>query len=313
MGHDHNHSHSHSPGHQHGPANYGKAFAIGIALNVIFVAVEIIYGLQASSSALLADAGHNASDVLSLVFAWVASVLAEKRPSGRYTYGLRRTTILVSILNAMLLFGAVAMIGVDAVEKLQNPTAVVGNTIMWVAGVGVLINTITALLFMKGQKSDLNIKGAFLHMAADAAVSLGVVIAGFIIIQTNLTWIDPAISLAIMAVIVYSTWGLFTDSINLALDAVPKNINLSEVREDLLEIEGVVDVHDLHIWAISTTQTALTCHLVVPSETGDTFIEKVRSRLHADFGIDHTTIQIEKSQVYGDLHNHKGCTLEPKR
>lgn len=304
MAHDHSHHHSHQA------SNYGKAFALGIGLNVAFVAVEIVYGIQADSTALLADAGHNASDILSLVFAWTAATLARKKPSGRYTYGLRRTTILVSILNALLLFAAVGLIGMEAFEKFKNPQPAAGSVIMWVAAVGVVINTITALLFIKGQKEDLNIKGAYLHMAADAAVSLGVVVAGFLILQTGLQWIDPAISVLIIIVIVYSTWGLFTDSINLALDAVPKNINLEEVRNFLLGIEGVKDVHDLHIWAISTTQTALTCHLVVPGESGDPFVQKVKQLLHDKFQIEHTTIQVEKGLAYGNSHsNRDDCYL----
>lgn len=286
-------AHEHS--HNHQSANYGKAFAIGISVNILFVAIEIIYGLSANSSVLLADAGHNASDVLSLVFAWAATWLAAKKPSGKYTYGLRRTTILVSILNALLIFGAVVAIGWDAVEKINHPSPVAGNTIMIVAAIGIVINGITALLFMKGQKEDLNIKGAFLHMAADAGVSLGVVIAGLLIKLTGAEWIDPLISFLIIIVIVWGTWKLFIDSINLALDAVPKNIDLEKVRNYLLSIDGVEDVHDLHIWAMSTTQNALTTHLVVPKGNTDQFIFDLRKKLYDQFGIEHTTIQIENT------------------
>ncbi len=282
--------HTHSSGH-------GKAFAIGIGLNIIFVAVEIFYGLIANSSALLADAGHNASDVLSLVFAWTAAWLATIKPKGKFTYGLRKTTILVSILNALLLFGAVIAIAWDAVGKFKNPEPVAGTQVMIVAGIGVVINTLTALLFMKGQKDDLNIKGAFLHMAADAGVSVGVVIAGLLINITGLQWIDPVMSFLIIAVIIWGTWRLFTDSIDLALDAVPKHIKLAKVREFLLSNEGVEDIHDLHIWAMSTTQTSLTAHLIMPGGHDDKFIHKLQEKLKHEFGIGHTTFQIENRKI----------------
>ncbi|MCF6358135.1 MAG: cation diffusion facilitator family transporter, partial [Draconibacterium sp.] len=280
--------------HEHTNLNtYGKAFSIGIGLNILFVAVEIFYGLMANSSALLADAGHNASDVLSLIFAWMAIWLATKKPKGKYTYGLRKTTILVSILNALLLFGAVAAIAWNAIGKFKNPEPVAGTQVMIVAGIGVIINTITALLFMKGQKHDLNIKGAFLHMAADAGVSLGVVIAGLLINITEIQWIDPAMSLLIILVILWGTWRLFTDSIDLALDAVPKNIKLENVRTFLLSQNGVEDIHDLHIWAMSTTQVALTAHLVMQQSYENQFMPNLQEKLKHNFGIDHTTLQIE--------------------
>lgn len=295
MAHSHNHQHGHSE-----PHNYGKAFAIGIGLNVAFVAIEIIYGLIANSSALLADAGHNASDVLSLVFAWTATWLATMKPKGKYTYGLRKTTILVSILNALLLFGAVAMIAWDAIGKLNNPEPVAGSKIMFVAAIGVVINTITALLFMKGQKDDLNIKGAFLHMAADAGVSLGVVVAGWLINITGKQWIDPITSFVIIIVIVWGTWRLFIDSVDLALDAVPKHINLEKVREFLLAQHGVEAVHDLHIWAMSTTKVALTAHLTVSDGIKANIIGDLQHELEHEFGINHTTLQIENTNMYGD-------------
>ncbi|MCB0721586.1 MAG: cation transporter [Ignavibacteriae bacterium] len=288
-------AHTHSHNHSSGGIKYGKAFAIGIALNLIFIVVEVIYGLAANSSALLADAGHNASDVLSLFFAWGAAWIALKKPSGKYTYGLRRITILVSLLNAVLLLIAVALILVEAIEKIQNPSEIAGGTVMIVAGVGVIINGITAMMFMKGQKEDLNIKGAFLHMAADAGVSLGVVIAGLLIMLFNILWIDPMMSFVIVAVILYSTWGLLVDSLNLALDAVPKDIDVQKVRSYLDSVKGVEDVHDLHIWAMSTTQIALTAHLVVPEGYSDNFIVDIREELEKKFGIIHTTLQVEKS------------------
>ncbi len=284
------HSHSHEVTH-------GKAFAIGIGLNILFVAVEIFFGFIANSSALLADAGHNASDVLGLAFAWAAAWLATIRPYGKYTYGLRKTTILVSILNALLLFGAVAAIAWDAIEKLQNPQPAGGKQIMIVAAIGVVINTFTALLFIKGQKHDLNIRGAFLHMIADAAVSLGVVVSGLLILVTDKYWIDPVTSFVIIGVILWGTWHLFSESINLALDAVPRHINVDEVRKFLESQPGVESLHDLHIWALSTTQVALTTHLVIPDGSDDDFITHLREELKQRFKIEHTTFQIENEDL----------------
>ncbi|HKL38197.1 MAG TPA: cation diffusion facilitator family transporter [Bacteroidales bacterium] len=296
-------AHSHSDENEN-QITHKRAFAIGIALNIAFVAVEIIYGLIANSSALLADAGHNASDVLSLVFAWSAAWLATLKPRGKYTYGLRKSTILVSILNALLLFGAVAVIGWDAAGKLVDPQPVAGNKVMFVAGIGVVINTITALLFVKGQKEDLNIKGAFLHMAADAGVSLGVVVAGLLIHLTGALWIDPVMSFIIIAVILWGTWRLFTDSIDLALDAVPKQINQEEVRNYLLSKDNIYDIHDLHIWAMSTRQIAMTAHLVVARSPDDQLIKDLQKELRDEFGIHHTTFQIEDNQI------EKGCETD---
>ena len=295
---------AHSHGHSNGTnKSYGKAFALGIGLNVTFIAVEVIYGLIANSSALLADAGHNASDVLGLVFAWTAMWLASIKPSGKYTYGLRKTTILVSILNALLLFGAVAIIAWDAIGKFKNPEPVAGSQVMIVAAIGVVINTLTALLFMKGQKDDLNIKGAFLHMAADAGVSLGVVVAGLLINLTGKQWIDPVTSFLIIAVIIWGTWRLFTDSVDLALDAVPKHINLEKVREFLKTQKGVESVHDLHIWAMSTTKVALTAHLIMPKGFNDVFISNLQEKLKHEFGISHTTFQIENEIIEKECNN----------
>jgi len=271
-----------------------RAFAIGIVLNVLFVVVETIYGLLADSSALLADAGHNASDVLSLIFAWTAAWLAARQTRQKYTYGYRRSTILASLLNALLLFAAVILIGREAFFKLLNPQPVASETVMIVAGIGVIINTATALLFLRGQKEDLNIRGAFLHMAADAAVSLGVVIAGLAIAKTGYYIIDPIITFLIIGAIVWSTWRLFTESVNLALDAVPRNIDLNEVRAFLEAQPGVKNVHDLHIWAMSTTQNALTAHLVMPGGAEDSFLFELRDQLREKFHIDHVTFQVEK-------------------
>ncbi|GAP71091.1 cation diffusion facilitator family transporter [Bacteroidales bacterium 6E] len=300
MGSPHHHHHHHSG--ENGMQNYGRLFSIGIGLNIIFVVVEVIYGLIANSSALIADAGHNLSDVLGMAFAWAAAWLATIKPKGKYTYGWRKTTILVSVLNALLLFGAMAIIGWDAINKLKNPQPVGGTQVMIVAAIGVIINTATALLFMKGQKNDLNIKGAFLHMAADAAVSLGVVVAGLLINLTGYLWIDPITSFAIIAVILWGTWGLFTDSVDLALDAVPKHIDVEKVRAFLQTREGVDDIHDLHIWAMSTTRVALTAHLVMPEGHTDFFIAELQHDIAHEFGISHTTFQIETQDMEHDCN-----------
>ncbi|MCG6189984.1 cation diffusion facilitator family transporter [Maribellus maritimus] len=288
-------THEHTYHHQTSGISHSKSFALGIGLNIVFVAVEIFYGLIANSSALLADAGHNASDVLGLVFAWTAAWLATIKPKGKYTYGLRKTTILVSILNALLLFGAVVLIGWDAIGKFKTPEPVAGTQVIIVAAIGVIINTATALLFMKGQKDDLNIKGAFLHMAADAGVSLGVVVAGLLINLTGLRWIDPVTSFVIIVVILWGTWNLFSDSLELALDAVPKHIKIEVVRGFLESQEGVTNVHDLHIWAMSTTKVALTAHLVMPDVVGDNFINNLQHRLEHEFKISHSTFQVENA------------------
>lgn len=286
--------------HNHRPIlqiSNGKAFALGIGLNVSFVIVEIIYGFMANSSALLADAGHNASDVLGLVFAWTATWMATIKPTGKYTYGLRKTTILVSILNALLLFGAVAIISWNAIEKLKEPEPVFGTQIIIVAAIGVIINAFTALLFFKGQKNDLNIKGAFLHMAADAGVSLGVVVAGILINTTGELWIDPATSFIIVLVIAWGTWKLFTASIDLALDAVPKHIDFQEIKKFLHDQNGVKSIHDLHIWALSTSQVALSVHLFMPNGTNDNFLAELQEEIEHKFGIKHITIQIENEII----------------
>ena len=249
-----------------------------------------------NSMALLADAGHNFSDVLGLLLAWGASYLAKTATTEKRTYGFRKSTILAAFFNSIILMIAVGAITIEAIRKLVYPEAVHGQTMMIVAGIGFLINAITALLFMRGREKDLNIKGVFLHMAADAGVSLGVVLAGLVIVLTGWLWVDPAISLVIVLVITIGTWGLLRDSFHLSMDAVPKDINLKEVGKYLKEIDGVEEVHDLHIWAMSTTETALTAHLVIPNVTKDDFfLKKICGELHSKFGIEHSTIQIEKS------------------
>lgn len=294
MGHD----------HSHGTRSYGKAFGIGIGLNTVYVAVEAFYGFTVNSSALLADAGHNASDVISLILAWAATHFAGKQPQG-YTYGLRKSTIMASMVNGVLIVGASGLILWDAIGKLQEPAAVPGNVLMIVAGIGVVINAGTAFLFMKGQKEDLNIRGAFLHMAADAGVTLGVLIGGFIMKKTGAYWVDPVLSFIIVGVILYSAWGLLSDSVRLALDAVPKDIDLRKVQRFLEDLKGVEEVHDLHVWAMSTTETALTAHLVVPEGNSDQFIFDVREKLKEEFGIDHTTLQIERTFEDDEYRRHQ--------
>lgn len=305
MVHNHNHGHGHH-GHQHGPADYSRAFAIGTALNLGFVLIEAIYGITAHSVALLADAGHNLSDVLSLVLAWGASVLTRRQPSHRYTYGLRRSSILVALLNAIVLLVAMGGITWEAIQRFRDPGPVAGGTVIGVATVGIAINTLTALMFLSGRKRDLNIRGAFLHMAADAVVSLGVVLAGIAIVTTGWLWFDPVVSLVIVAVVVVGTWQLLQDSVNLALDGVPEGIEPLAVRTYLAELPNVAQVHDLHIWAMSTTETALTAHLVIPAGyPGDAFLARTCKELHDKFGIEHTTLQVET----GDPSHP--CSLEP--
>ena len=293
MASDHQHDHA---GHGHGqaPKSFGRAFAIGTALNMGFVVVEAVYGLLAGSMALLADAGHNLSDVLGLLIAWGAASLGRRRPGGKYTYGFRSSSILAAVLNALLLLVAIVVIAVEAIRRFSDPAPVAGGTVMIVAGIGIAVNTATALLFMSGRKGDLNIRGAFLHMAADAAVSAGVVVAGFIIFKTGLTWIDPVTSLVIVAVIAIGTWGLLRDSVNMSLQAAPPGLDPKEIGDFLRAHEGVETIHDLHVWPMSTTETALTVHLLVPSGyPGDAYTAQVAADLKDRFGIDHATIQIE--------------------
>lgn len=311
MGTNHDHSkHVHDEhGHHglsHGPANYNKAFAIGIILNFGFVLAEAGYGYFASSLALMADAGHNLSDVLGLILAWTAAWLATHKPSTRYTYGLRSFSILAALANAVLLLVAVGGIAWEAVERFKNPSPISGNIVVVVAAIGILVNTATALLFMSGRKGDLNIRGAFLHMAADALVSLGVVVVGIVIAYTSWNWLDPAISILISAVIVFSTWQLLRDSLHLAIQGVPSGIDFTKVRAYLSSLAGVTAIHDLHIWPISTTETALTAHLVIPSgHPGDSFLWKIAEEMRANFKVHHSTIQIEISD------SASRCKLEP--
>ncbi len=294
--HDHSHAHDHAhdhAGHSHAPDSFGAAFAIGAGLNTAFVIAELVFGYAANSLALISDAVHNFSDVIALLLAWGAAWLAKKRPTDSHTYGYRRASILAALFNAGLLLVAVGGIAVEAINRLQEPAAVSGWTVVAVAAIGIAINGATALLFMRGRKGDLNIRGAYLHMAADAGVSLGVVVAALVIMVTGWLWVDPVISLGIAAVVLAGGWGLMRDSVNLALDAVPKGIELAGVKDYLGKLEGVTEVHDLHIWAMSTNETALTAHLVRPGGYDDSFLHGVCEELSRRFHIHHATLQIE--------------------
>ncbi len=281
-------------GHSHAPASFGRAFAIGTALNIGFVGVEATYGFISRSVALLADAGHNLSDVLGLLIAWGAAMLAKRSPNGRYTYGLRSSSILAALLNALLLLVAISIIAIEAIGRFAEPSPVAGKTVMIVAAIGILVNGATAYLFMRGRKGDLNIRGAFLHMAADAAVSAGVVLAGLAIVLTGWTWIDPVTSLVIVTVVAIGTWGLLRDSVNMSLQAAPPGLDPEEIGDFLREQQGVASIHDLHIWPLSTTETALTVHLLVPSGyPGDSYCVGIAAALKKRFEIHHATIQLE--------------------
>lgn len=306
-GHDHHH-HGFGHHHAHTPASFGSAFAIGIALNTVYLGAEALWGVLSHSLALLADAGHNLSDVLALAAAWLAEKLSKRSPSARFTYGLRRSSILAALSNAVILLVVTGGVAWESITRLFEPGPVAGKTVMVVAAIGILVNGGTAMLFASGQKHDLNIRGAFMHMMADAVTSLAVVIAGGLVLLTGLTWIDPAISLAISALVVLTTWGLLRDSLDMALDAVPRTIDHSAVDAFLRTIPGVADLHDLHIWPISTTETALTVHLVRSSTTPlpapeQTFLlQSIVDGLHTRFNIAHPTVQIEEACYAPSCH-----------
>jgi cobalt-zinc-cadmium efflux system protein len=293
--HDHgHHDHGHA-GHSHTPKDFGRAFAVGIALNIGFVVVEAGYGLASNSMALVADAGHNLSDVLGLAAAWIASVLVKRRPSARFTYGLRGSSILAALFNAVFLLIATGAIMLEAVQRFFHPSPVAGVTVMVVAAIGIAINGFTAWLFASGGRTDINIRGAYLHMLADAVVSAGVVLAGLVILWTGFDWIDPAVSLVIAGLIVWATWGLLRDSLGMALSAVPPGIDPVAVRTTLEARPSVAALHDLHIWSMSTTEVALTAHLVI--DDGDLphgFLRETAEELRKEFGIAHATLQIER-------------------
>jgi cobalt-zinc-cadmium efflux system protein len=318
-GHDHNHGHDHGhhdhghshAGHSHAPApeNMGRVFALATTLNLIFVAAEAGVGLYSHSLSLLADAGHNLSDVLGLVLAWVAMVLARRAPTSRRTYGLRKGTILASLTNAVVLLVAVGVVVSEAIHRFTDPEPILTGPVMLVAALGVALNTGTALLFMRGRKGDINVRGAFLHMAADAAVSAGVVVSAFAISLTRWDWLDPVVGLAIAGIIIWGTWGLLRESLDMALDATPRGIDPKAVMAWLGERPGVTEVHDLHIWSMSTTETALTAHLIRPDgdtegEAPDRFLHEACAGLSERFGIGHVTLQVER----GDAAH---CRLAP--
>ena len=302
--HDHHH-HEHAADHTHAPTDFGHAFAIGIAINSVFVATEFVLGWLADSLALLADAGHNLFDILGLALAWIASHLAKRPPSAYFTYGLRGSSTLAAMANALLLVLAAGAIGWEAIGRFYHPHAVSTTLMTAVAGVGILVNGLTAMLFWRGRHHDLNVRGAYLHMLADAAVSLGVVIAGLAIAVTGWVWLDPAVSLVVVAVILIGTWGLLRDSIRLALAGVPPSIDIERVRAMLGSRVGVQDVHDLHVWAMGTSDVALTAHLIIPSgHPGDDFLAATCHALEHDFGIQHATLQVETGAL--------ACKLAPE-
>lgn len=301
MGAGHHHHHDdHHHGHQHGhhQGDFGRAFAIGIALNLIFVGVEVLYGLRANSTALLSDAGHNLSDVLGLAIAWAGAKLAARPPTKRFTWGLRSSSILAAILNGLLLMVALGAIALEAIERIADPQPVAGPVMMAVATVGIAINGLTALLFASGRKGDINIRGAFLHMIGDAAVSAAVVVAGLLILWTGVDLIDPALSLLIAALIFWQTYGLLSKAVAMSLGAVPDGIDYDAVEAALASQPGVAKVHDLHIWPASTTENVLTAHLVMPGgPPGDAFLGALAEMLHERFDIDHMTVQIETGEA----------------
>ena len=304
MSHDHQ-SHAHSA-HGNSPASYGRAFAIGIALNLAYVAGEAVAGIISGSLALLADAGHNLSDVLGLSLSWGAAVLSRRQPSGRFTYGLRSSSILAALANAIILLVVTGGIAWEAIWRIAHPVPIASGIVVVVAAIGIFINGGTALLFASGS-ADLNIKSAFVHLAADALVTAGVVVAGIVIWLTDWRWLDPAVSLFVSAVIVLGTWGLFKSAIGLALNAVPERVDAAAVRAHLLALPGVAGLHDLHIWGMSTTETALTCHLIMPAgHPGDGVLNAIAQQLHHRFAIEHATIQIELADT------DEACALTPE-
>lgn len=289
----HSHAHPHSPGQSQG-TDYGRAFALGVILNFGFVVIEAVYGFMSGSLALIADAGHNLGDVVALLLAWGAMVIAKRSPSGRRTYGFRRATILAAVASGVLLLVAIVVIVWEAIKRLFDAAPVDGMTVIVVAAIGVVINLFTAMLFHGGREHDLNLRSAWLHMAADAAVSLGVVVAGVLILMTDAMWLDPVISLLIAAVILIATWQLLRESVDMAVDTVPRHIDPDEVHAYLLSLPGVNDLHDLHIWPMSTTETALTAHLIMPDGATDVLLQNISVELSQGFRIDHATLQVEQ-------------------
>ena len=294
---DHAH-HSHDHGHSHAPADFGRAFAIGITLNLAFVVAETVFGFIANSMSLLADAGHNLSDVLGLVVAWAGATMAKRAASPRFTYGLKKAPILAALANSLFLLIAVGAIGAEAIRRLIHPSTTEGGMVMVVAAVGIIINGVTALMFARGRDHDINIRGAYLHMAADAAVSAGVLFAGLVIIWTGQRWVDPVMGLVVAVVILWSSIGLLKASVWMSLAGVPSGIDVDVVEGELAQLPGVETVHDLHVWPLSTTENALTAHLVVPgTESTDELLRAARKMLHDRFHIEHCTLQIERTHL----------------
>lgn len=295
-GHSHDHHHHHH--HHHGGGDLSRAFAIGIFLNATIVLLELVYGILANSMALVADGGHNLSDVLGLIVGWAGAVMAKRSPSRRFTYGLKKASILSALINALFLLVAVGAIAAEAIRRLVNPAPAEARTMIWVAAVAILANVATALLFAGGRKSDINVRAAFQHMAADAAVSAAVVFAGVVILWTGQQWVDPIMSLAVAAVILWGSLGLMRESVGMSLMGVPSSIEVEEVEEELGRLEGVETVHDLHVWPLSTTEIALTAHLVAPDVVAtDALLESARKMLHDRFAIEHCTIQVERTHL----------------
>ncbi|MFZ0125528.1 MAG: cation diffusion facilitator family transporter [Xanthobacteraceae bacterium] len=292
--HDHDHHAGHDHGHSHAPTSFGRVFAIGVTLNLVIVAAELVFGYLANSLSLISDAAHNFTDVVGLLLAWGGAWLAARQPTARYTYGFRRASILAALGNAALLLIATGGILIEALHRFQDPQPVATGTVMAVATLGILVNGATAVMFMSGRKDDLNIKGAFLHMVGDAGISVGVVIGAALVSVTGWLWLDPAISVAIALAVLWSSWGLARDSVNLALDAIPRDIDHEAVQAYLRDLPGVSEVHDLHIWAMSTTETALTAHLVRPGAgLDDPMLHETCRQLELRFKIKHATLQIE--------------------
>lgn len=325
----HDHGHEHSPdhdcgtdhphdkknhGHAHGPMNYDRVFAIGIALNVSYALIEVVAGFWLNSLALVADAGHNLSDVLGLLLAWLAVWLSRRKPSARHSYGLGRSSILAALANALLLLVAIVVIVWESALRFSHPQAIAAAPVVWIATIGIVVNAFTAWLFMRGSKTDLNVRGAYLHMMADAAVSAGVVVSALLMAATGWLWLDPVTSLMIAAVIAWGSWKLLVDSLQLSLDAVPPHINAEAVRRYLASEPCVEDLHDLHIWALSTEAVALTAHVVCPAgHPGDAWLARVCEELHEKHGIDHATIQVETGDaVHQQDPERYGAQIAPK-
>lgn len=307
--HSHNHPHAHAHGHSHShiPTNFTSAFIIGIVLNTLYVVVEFGYGVAVNSMSLIADAGHNLSDVLGLLLAWGAAWLAKRNASKKHTYGFRKSTILASLINSVLLFVAIGAITIEAIQRFFNPVSVPGSVVMIVAGIGLVINAATAMLFMRGKEHDLNIKAAFMHMAADALVSGGVVVAGLVVLLTGYTFIDPLVSLIIVVILALGSWRMLRDSASLTMDGVPEAVDYNQVAAYLSQIPGVIGVHDLHIWAMSTTENAMTVHIVTnEAKNNNDFTAHIAEHLHSHFSVHHSTIQMEINERMHDC-DHTPC------